>query len=101
MKHAIALLLVVMTTACAAKVGAQSKTIPSDAATTCQSQCQQMGLHMTAVAIMAETIGCVCQVRPSVQAENSGASTAGMVTIMHQEAQAQAEQRAAAAQQQK
>jgi hypothetical protein len=86
---------------CAAKVGAENKTIPTNAAAMCESQCQQAGLHMTALAIMAETIGCVCQRDASdSSSDNAGASAAGMATIMIQQEQAQQQQQQRQQQQQ-
>jgi hypothetical protein len=87
MKYLLSALLAMTTSACMANVGAQSKTIQSDAAGICEQQCQRIGLHMTAVAIMAETVGCVCQASaPAAAADNAGASSAGMATIMIQAA---------------
>src|SRR5690349_10974924 len=101
MRYLMSLLLVMATAGCTAKVGAQEKTIPSDAAGTCEAQCQQIGLHMTAVAIMAETLGCVCQATDAGGAPgaagNAGATSAGMATIMFQEAAARRQQQQQAA----
>ena len=99
MKHLMIVLLAMTTAACTAHVGAHSKTIPSDAAGICEQQCQQIGLHMSAVAIMADTIGCVCQAAaPVATADNAGATAAGMATIMFQQQAARQQQQAAQSQ---
>jgi len=51
-------------TACEATVGAKNLSIPRDAAHQCAVHCQSIGLTVTAVAIMAENVGCVCQYIP-------------------------------------
>jgi len=75
--------------------------IPPDAAHQCKNQCESVGLDLSAVAIMAGTIGCVCEVRHS-KAGNGGdraaSTSAGMATIMMQR-QRQQQQQAAQQQQ--
>jgi hypothetical protein len=85
---------------CMAPVGSKL-TVPPDAADTCASQCGSIGLRMTAVAIMANNVGCVCQpagdAAPATadQADpaSSAATAGGMATIMleqqHERQQAQ------------
>lgn len=70
---------------CAANVGVENAKIPSNAARTCESQCQHIGLTMTAVAMMADTVGCICQPPAATSSrDNAGATAAGMSTIMLQ-----------------
>lgn len=89
--------------ACMATVGVNNVSIPKDAAQTCARHCDSIGLQLSAVAIMAENVGCVCQAASASKAEgNAGALTtpaAGMATIAAQQAAAavvaaQASQRA-------
>jgi hypothetical protein len=47
--------------ACMATVGVDARSIPTDAAQTCARHCQTIGMRLSAVAIMAENVGCVCQ----------------------------------------
>lgn len=88
-------------TGCVAPVGASSVSIPKDARNVCAYQCGTLGMGLSAVAIMANNIGCVCQGGPfdaKPQASSGGASaTAGMATI----AMLRAQQEAAAQQQQR
>ena len=49
-------------TACMAPVGTSGGvSVPPDAAQTCARHCQTIGMRLTAVAIMANNVGCVCQ----------------------------------------
>ena len=77
------LLVVVPFAGCVAPVGVSGLSIPHDAGNVCSQQCRTIGMNLSAVAIMANNIGCVCQ--PSAGAPpvaTSGASSAaGMATI--------------------
>ncbi|MCC7542942.1 MAG: hypothetical protein IT379_42395 [Deltaproteobacteria bacterium] len=81
--------------ACMAPVGTGGVvSVPSDAATQCESHCASIGLRLGAVAIMANNVGCVCQV---AHRGGEAAITAGMATIaMQQEAAAQQQAQQAA-----
>ncbi len=94
MKYLLPAVLTILVAGCTpATVGSEGRTIPTNAAATCQSQCQQIGLHVSAVAIMANTIGCVCQREAAVSSpDHAGASAAGMATIMIQQATRQQQQ---------
>ncbi len=63
-----------LATACAAQVGVMPALLPRDAADQCQKQCDSIGLRMSAVAIMANHVGCICADRDE---PFSGAGTAG------------------------
>ena len=102
-------------TACMAPVGTSGViSVPPDAAQTCAQHCQTIGMRLTAVAIMANNVGCVCQYPAPVGsaatsssraapgsadrrsfgvnegATESATTTAGMATIlMEQERQQQ------------
>lgn len=92
-------LLLLFGNGCVARVGSDLS-VPPDAAGTCAAQCSSIGLQMTAVAIMANNVGCVCQpparMGAGPQAGATGA-TAGMATIMLEQEE---QQRRQAAQQQ-
>lgn len=68
--------------------------IPPDAATTCESHCASIGLRLSAVAIMAENVGCVCQASQGADGATSQTTplTAGMATIAMQNAEEQRQQ---------
>jgi hypothetical protein len=81
--------------ACEATVGVKGVSIPKDAAQTCAGHCQTIGMRLTAVAIMAENVGCVCQSasEPQASADKAGqlsTPAAGMATIAAQQAAAAA-----------
>jgi hypothetical protein len=84
-------------TACMATVGVKGVSIPADAAQTCSQHCQTIGMRLSAVAIMADNVGCVCQQasEPKASSEAVGELTmpaAGMATIVMQQAAAQQQQ---------
>lgn len=56
---------------CTAPVGSDIRVAP-DSAERCEAHCQSIGLELTAVAIMANNVGCVCE-----RARVSGAGTGG------------------------
>jgi hypothetical protein len=82
---------------CMATVGVNSMSIPRNAAQTCDRHCQTIGMRLSAVAIMAENVGCVCQFVPQPQASAGEAGElatpiAGMATIVLQAAAARQQQ---------
>jgi hypothetical protein len=96
---------------CVAPIGASNLQIPRDARNVCVSQCGTIGMGLTAVAIMANNIGCVCQgasgAPPVAHEATPGAAsaTAGMATIAmlreeEEEEQAQRQQQQQQQQQQ-
>jgi hypothetical protein len=90
--------LVLLTTllplgACVATVGANRLSVPKDSAQICARHCEGIGLRLSAVAIMAENVGCVCQAAPAPNAPAGTAGelstpAAGMATIAAQQAAA-------------
>ena len=85
------LLLTSLLPACTAHVGAETVQIPSNSASICARQCRSIGLQVTAVAIMANNVGCVCQHRSRADVDSnhvaeSSTAAAGMSTIMMQAA---------------
>jgi hypothetical protein len=79
--------------ACMATVGVDARSIPTDAAQTCARHCQTIGMRLSAVAIMAENVGCVCQpagapAASAAAAGEFGTPPGGMTTIAAQQAAA-------------
>ena len=79
-----AIVFVTSVAGCTAPVGSSLR-VPSDAAGTCRNLCTGIGLELSAVAIMASNVGCVCQEHRSAAAMDREAVTAGMATIVLQE----------------
>jgi hypothetical protein len=73
-------------TGCMAPVGSSLR-IPTNAADMCRKHCAEIGLALSAVAIMADNVGCVCQERGEGRrsAADRDAVTAGMATILLQD----------------
>jgi hypothetical protein len=68
-------LAAVSLTACMAPVGTSGVvSVPPDAAQTCTQHCQAIGMRLTAVAIMANNVGCVCQY-PATAGSGAGSSS--------------------------
>jgi len=79
--------------ACAAAIGSETRTIRPESAQVCAEQCAQIGLKLTAVAIMANNIGCVCQAEKApVPVTVDAVPPAGMATIEMLEQQRRAQQ---------
>jgi hypothetical protein len=68
------------TLGCMTPVGAGNLSIPKDARKDCSRQCAELSMELSAVAIMAGNVGCVCQTKDSGQA-TLGTAPAGMATI--------------------
>ena len=69
------LLAALSLTACMAPVGTSGVIyVPPDAAQTCAQHCQTIGMQLTAVAIMANNVGCVCQ-HPATAGSAAGSSS--------------------------
>ena len=92
--------------ACDARVGAHGITsVPPDARAQCDTQCKKAEMELSALAIMANTVGCVCQLPSKTVADESTAAagekqasagiSAGMATIILQEATRQHQQQMA------
>ena len=85
------LLAMLPLSACMATVGVDARSIPPDAAQTCARHCQTIGMRLSAVAIMAENVGCVCQPAGAPTASGAGefgTPAGGMTTIAAQQAAA-------------
>lgn len=104
MKLGFAILLA--TAACPAPVGSRAP-VPSDSTAQCREYCQNIGLPLESVVIMASNVGCVCDARPTIApsapsppsaappapatSSTGASSTAGgmAAVMMQQEAEAQ------------
>src|SRR5690606_25227090 len=92
LRRAVLLSSVLLPSCSMAPVGS-SLEVPSDAALTCKHHCESIGLPLSAVAIMASNVGCVCEAAPlgserlSSEVSSKNAVTGGMATIMLQEEQ--------------
>jgi hypothetical protein len=77
------LLMVVPLAGCVAPVGVSALSIPHDAGNVCSQQCRSIGMSLSAVAIMANNIGCVCQTGPGAPpvATSAASSAGGMATL--------------------
>jgi len=85
-----------VTSGCVTPVGSQLQ-VPKDAAAQCAKLCAEIGMRLSAVAIMASNVGCVCQrSQTAAVSDESAATTGGMATLLMQQ---QAQQRAQQAQQ--
>jgi hypothetical protein len=68
-------LAALLLTACMAPVGTSGVvSVPPDAAQSCAQHCQSIGMRLTAVAIMANNVGCVCQ-SPTPPGSAAGSSS--------------------------
>jgi hypothetical protein len=84
MMKSIALCLGLLSAGCPAMVGTGGAIyVPKDAATTCAGHCNEIGLPLGSVVIMANSVGCVCNAAPPAAA--SGATAGGMAALMMQE----------------
>jgi hypothetical protein len=79
---------------------AGSSSVPTDGASQCADQCGKMGLRLSAVAVMAHHLGCVCEVSPAGapvapgSAGKQSLAPAGMATLaLLAEAEAEEERR--------
>lgn len=108
MKFALAF-LVMGVVACAANVGTSGVTyVPKDSAATCSGYCNEIGLQMSSVVIMANNVGCVCSpalpppgaapgaapmpATPTPTAAASTAAAAGMAALVVAEEARRAQQ---------
>jgi hypothetical protein len=86
MRKTIVLLLGLCGAGCAATVGTTGSVyVPKDAAATCSTHCNEIGLTLNSVVIMADNVGCVCSAAPPPTA--NGATAGGMAALMMAEEQ--------------
>ena len=61
--------------------------LPTDTAQECGGLCQRIGLKLSAVVVVADHVGCVCEVQPgAARASASGSAAASAGTIITLEA---------------
>lgn len=78
---------------CNAMVGTGGMTsVPKDAASTCASHCQSIGLSLDSVVIMANNVGCVCRGSNASERSSKGATAGGMAALLVAEQQQQQQQ---------
>jgi hypothetical protein len=89
---ALSTIAIVGATGCVgnATVGVGVTHVPKDAATTCKAHCNEVGLSLNAVVIMADNVGCVCSAVPEPTA--SGAAAGGMAAILRQHSRSSSNQ---------
>ena len=87
-------LIALSATGCVAAVGTQGMvTVPKDSPHTCTRFCNEMGLTLSAVVVMASNVGCVCTPPIAVSTTQGAAATAGMATIAMQDEEHRKQQR--------
>ena len=60
--------------------------VPKDTATTCRTHCSQLGLRMSAVVIILNSAGCVCEPgQVSGRSRTGAAAVAGAAVIRRQQ----------------
>jgi hypothetical protein len=96
LKASCVVALMTLLPSCLATVGVKDVELPQDAAQTCSKHCETIGMRLSAVAIMADNVGCVCQfaTQPPAGPKTAGefaTPTAGMATIAVQQAAAEQE----------
>lgn len=87
MKRALAVSVMsfsALTVSCMAQVGAAATAgVPRDAATTCASYCTDMQMTLSAVVVMANNVGCVCNpTKTATMEDKAAASAGGMAAIL-------------------
>jgi hypothetical protein len=86
-------LLLALLTSCAATMPTGSVGyLPAESRTICYSTCQQLGLEMSAVVVISNSVGCVCQPAAGSAAPvaSGGIAAAAGAMIVEQEEQARA-----------
>jgi hypothetical protein len=110
MKLGFVVILLAGIAGCPAPVGSRAP-VPSDSTAQCREYCQNIGLPLESVVIMASNVGCVCDARPPMAApvpmgppsgappappatSSTGASSTagGMAAVMMEEAEEQQQQ---------
>jgi len=70
--------LALLAAACAARPVSGLTTIPKDTPASCSSICENMGLKLGAVVVIANEVGCVCQKSAAEGAAGAAAVAAGL-----------------------
>ena len=61
--------------------------VPKDARPTCESHCNEIGLSLNSVVIMANNVGCVCSPAPGAPGAGGAVSGGGMAALLMEEQQ--------------
>jgi hypothetical protein len=94
--HLISLLCVSLV-GCTAQVGS-SLTVPDDAGQTCKDHCSAIGMTLSAVAIMANNVGCICEPvgnSDGAVAREASSVAGGMTVVLMEEEERRRTQAAA------
>jgi hypothetical protein len=84
----IVLMIGMLSSACAATVGTGGAFyVPKDARPTCESHCNEIGLSLNSVVIMANNVGCVCSPAPGAPGAGGAVSGGGMAALLMEEQQ--------------
>lgn len=88
-------LFLVTATGCMAQVGS-NLTVPADAGQTCKDHCSSIGMTLSAVAIMANNVGCICEPvgKENAAVAREASSVAGGMTVVLMEEAARQQQQA-------
>jgi hypothetical protein len=68
--------------ACTTPIGAGGQTLPSDTTNTCARQCQEIGLGLDSVVIMAANVGCVCRAGTVAPTPGNASVSGGVTSLM-------------------
>jgi hypothetical protein len=69
--------------------------LPRERTNECVQACQKLGLHMTAVVVMGNSVGCVCEpegANTSTTQKGASAAAGGTVVLQQQQQQRQQQQ---------
>ncbi len=72
---------------------AATKTVPRSTATNCENVCVNMGLRMTAVVVIMNSAGCVCEKQPTAGTASQSSTAIAGSAIIHAAQQAAAQQK--------
>lgn len=61
--------------------------VPKDATPTCSGYCNEIGLTLNSVVIMANNVGCVCSPPAGAPGVGGGVSSGGMAALLMQQEQ--------------
>ena len=73
--------LALLTAACAVRPVSGMMTVPNDTPASCTSICENMGLKLSAVVVIANEVGCVCQKAADGQAGAAAVAAGVFIAI--------------------
>jgi hypothetical protein len=96
MRVTLPLLFCLLSTGCVT-AGATTAPVTKDLATECVAHCESLGMKLTAMVIIKNSAGCVCEPKDSqARPVSAAAAVAGGAVIADEDAQYQAGQQAVA-----